>query len=147
MSEHHALISWKKSDAPFTYESYSRDHTWTFGTGHTLAASAAEAFRGNPANVNPEEALVGAASSCHMLTFLAIAARKGLAVESYSDDAVGVLEKGPDHVMRVTRITLRPKIVFAAGVSVSEPELAALHHQAHKGCFIANSIKSEITVE
>ena len=145
MSEHRAKISWTSTDAPFTYDSYSRDHHWAFGTGESLEASSAAEYKGNPTLVNPEEALVAAASSCHMLTFLAVAAKKKIVVLAYEDAAVGHLEKNADGVLAVTRISLYPKIRFAE--PVADDVLDALHHQAHKGCFIANSIKATVTVE
>lgn len=94
--------------------------------------------------MNPEEALVGALSACHMLTFLAIAARSRLTVESYEDDAVGVLEKNESGKLAVTRVTLRPRVVFAEPVDAER--LARLHHTAHENCFIAQSVKTVVTI-
>ena len=96
--------------------------------------------------MNPEEGLVAALSSCHMLVFLAIAAKRKLALDTYSDDAVGVLEKNADGKLAITRVTLRPRIVWSAGVAVSAEDLAKMHHDAHEGCFIANSVKTEVSV-
>lgn len=147
MSEHKSRTSWKRTTADFAPETYSRTHTWTLGSGQSIEASAAPEYKGDATKTNPEEGLVAAASSCHMLTFLAFCARKQLVVDSYDDDAVGVLEKGADGRIAVTRITLRPKVVFADGASVSREDLERLHDQAHRGCFIANSIKSEVLVD
>ncbi|HEU4409182.1 MAG TPA: OsmC family protein [Polyangiaceae bacterium] len=146
MSEHRAHISWQRDGADFGYESYPRDHDWRFGTGSSLRASAAHEYRGNPALPNPEEALVGALSSCHMLTFLAIAARKGLTVDAYEDEAVGHLEKNAEGRLAVTRVLLRPRVRFA-GQAPDAAALAALHESAHRGCFIANSVKTDVRVE
>jgi organic hydroperoxide reductase OsmC/OhrA len=147
MSTHSATIAWKRTTPDFAPQSYIRDHVWTFGTGSTLAASAALDYRGNPELVNPEEALVGALSSCHMLTFLAFAAKKKLVVDTYRDQAVGQLEKGADGKLWVTRVTLQPRVTFAAGTNVDAAELRALHDAAHANCFIANSVKTVVTVE
>jgi organic hydroperoxide reductase OsmC/OhrA len=112
-----------------------------------VPASATKEYRGDPSLVNPEEALVAALSSCHLLTFLAIAAKRKLSLDSYSDDAVGRMEKNEAGRLAITRVTLRPKIVWSAGVTVSSEQLEKLHHEAHEGCFIANSVKTEVTVE
>jgi organic hydroperoxide reductase OsmC/OhrA len=146
MSEHHAVISWARTSKDYTYDSYNRDHEWRFG-GASVSASAAPAYRGNGARVNPEEALVAALSSCHMLTFLAIAAKKRLPLDSYEDEAVGYLEKNAQGKLAITRAILRPKIVWSAGVTVAPAELDKMHHEAHQGCFIANSVKTDVTVE
>jgi organic hydroperoxide reductase OsmC/OhrA len=147
MSEHAARIAWSRGTAAFDYESFSRDHTWTFPDGVTVKASSAPEFRGGDAAVDPEEALVGAVSACHMLTFLAIASKKRIPVDAYEDDAVGVLEKNGDGRLAVTRITLRPRVTFAEPDAVSAEELTRLHDSAHRNCFIANSIRCDVTVE
>ena len=147
MSKHLASLRWNRGDKPFTYEGYSRDHEWIFEGGQRLTGSAAEAFLGSPHGVDPEEALVVALSSCHMLTLLAIAAKKGWTVESYEDDAEGTLGKNEAGKLALTRVTLRPRIVFADDIVLDADTLQYLHHQAHEHCFIANSVKTEITVE
>lgn len=146
MSEHRATIRWVRGDAPFDSRRYSRDHEWIFDGGQRIAASAAPEYLGGERAVDPEEALVAALSSCHMLTLLAIAAKKGWAVDRYEDDAVGVLEKNAGGRLAVTRVTLRPMIVFAEGAAPDADALARLHAQAHEHCFIANSVKTEVTV-
>jgi organic hydroperoxide reductase OsmC/OhrA len=146
MSEHHATISWQRNSADFTYMTYNRAHDWRF-TAATVPASATKEFRGDESRVNPEEALVAALSSCHMLTFLAVAAKRKFSLESYEDAAVGVLEKNAEGKLAITRVTLRPKIVWSGGMSVSPDDLAKLHHDAHEGCFIANSVQTEVVVE
>jgi organic hydroperoxide reductase OsmC/OhrA len=146
MSEHHATISWQRSSADFTYMTYNRAHDWRFNAA-TVPASATKEFRGDESRVNPEEALVAALSSCHMLTFLAVAAKRKFVLEAYEDAAVGVLEKNAEGKLAITRVTLRPKIVWSSGVNVSPDDLAKLHHDAHEGCFIANSVKTEVVVE
>ena len=113
----------------------------------TVPASSAPDFRGEAARVNPEEAFVAALSSCHMLTFLAIAAKKKLSLDSYHDEAVGYLEKNEAGKLAITRVILRPRIQWSEGVTVTEADLDKMHHQAHEGCFIANSVKTNVTVE
>jgi organic hydroperoxide reductase OsmC/OhrA len=95
--------------------------------------------------VDPEEALVAAASSCHMLTFLWVASKRGFVVESYEDDAVGEMTKRESGKEWISKITLAPTIVWI-GTAPSESELAEMHHAAHEGCYIANSIRSEVVV-
>ena len=147
MSKHLASLRWNRDGKPFTYEGYSRDHEWIFEGGQRLTGSAAEAFLGSPHGVDPEEALVVALSSCHMLTLLAIAAKKGWVVESYEDDAEGKLGKNETGKLSLTHVTLRPRIVFAEGTVLDADTLKYLHHQAHEHCFIANSVKTEIAIE
>lgn len=146
MSEHHASITWARGERPFSYEEYGRDHSMTFGTGSSISASAATEYRGNPALPNPEELLVAALSSCHMLTFLAICARKKIVIERYEDAAVGWLERPTGQPMHVTRVVLRPRITFG-GTAPDADAIADLHAQAHHGCFIAQSVKTDVTVE
>jgi organic hydroperoxide reductase OsmC/OhrA len=146
MSEHRATIDWQRSSADFTYMTYNRAHEWRFAAA-TVPASATKEYRGDESRVNPEEALVASLSSCHMLTFLAVAAKRRLSLDSYRDEAVGVLEKNAEGKLAITRVTLRPQIKWSAGLTVSASDLEKMHHDAHVGCFIANSVKTEITVE
>jgi len=147
MSEHRATIIWNRDSDDFSYEAYSRDHTWEFENGVNIQASAAPEFRGSSENIDPEEAFVAALSSCHMLTFLAIAARKRFVVDSYTDIAVGYLEKNAHGKLAVTRVSLRPKVSFSKEACPSSEELEKLHHLAHAECFIANSVHTSISVE
>jgi len=146
MSEHRVGIIWERGSAPFEYESFSRDHVWTFSGGQRVRASAAPGFFGNADCSNPEEALVAALASCHMLTFLAIAAKKRLVVARYEDEAVGILGKDEEGRYAVTRIVLRPRVEFEGRVPEAG-ELERLHASAHRHCFIAHSIRSEVQVE
>ena len=146
MSAHRTRIHWARGDVPFTYESYDRTHRWRFEGGTEFDASSAPEFRGRAELPNPEEALVAALSSCHMLTFLAIAARRRLVVESYDDDAVGHMEKNADGKLAVTRVELHPRIRFSGEKQPTVEELARLHELSHKECFIANSVKTEVSV-
>jgi organic hydroperoxide reductase OsmC/OhrA len=146
MSEHRADIHWQRDGVAFDYESYSRDHNWDFGHGLQVPASAAPEYLGHAERCDPEQALVAALSSCHMLTFLAIAAKKGFVVDEYHDQAVGVLEKNAEGRLAITRVTLRPRIRFGAERVPSADETRRMHESAHRNCFIANSVRTEVTV-
>jgi organic hydroperoxide reductase OsmC/OhrA len=146
MSEHRAHIDWKRDTPDFRHESYSRSHTWRFEGGVEVPASAAPDYQGDPTRVDPEAGLVATISSCHMLTFLALAARRRLTVNAYRDDAVGFMEKNAEGKLAVTRVVLRPAVEFE-GTQPSAADLDKLHHLAHEHCFIANSVRTEVTVE
>lgn len=146
MSEHRSRVSWSRGAVPFGYETYDRTHRWRFGGGAELEASAAPEYRGRAELPNPEEALVAALSSCHMLTFLAIAARRRFVVESYEDDALGRMEKNDDGKLAVTQVELHPRVIFSGEKHPTADELAKLHEVAHRECFIANSVKTRVTV-
>jgi organic hydroperoxide reductase OsmC/OhrA len=147
MSEHKVTLTWQRGDTPFEYQKYPRDHTWKFDGGHEMTATAAPAYLGNPKNVDPEEAFVASLSSCHMLTFLAIACKQKFVLDEYVDDAVGHMDKNAEGKMAITRVTLEPKIKFSGDKQPTADELDKLHHAAHENCFIANSVKTEVTVE
>ncbi|WP_406693681.1 OsmC family protein [Singulisphaera sp. Ch08] len=147
MSEHTVDVSWVRETPDFAYENYNRDHDWTFDAGVTIRASAAPAYLGSESCVDPEEAFVASLSSCHMLTFLAIAAKKRYVVDGYKDRAVGVLAKDASGRLAVVRVTLRPEVTFGGEKRPTPDELRQLHEQAHHGCFIANSVKTEVSVE
>ena len=148
MSEHHATIVWKRASADFTYETYNRSHEMRFDGGKiVLPASAAVRYKGDADRVDPEEAFVASLSSCHMLTFLAICAKKRLTVDAYEDDAMGWLEDAGQGKLWMARVTLRPRVRFAPGTAVSAADLAHIHHSSHEHCFIANSVKTVVSVE
>jgi len=148
MTEHVATLSWKRNTPDFAYPTYVRDHELTLGPAKTaLHASSAPTYLGNAALPNPEDLLVAALSSCHMLTFLAVAAKKGFIVDSYEDEAVGTLEKNAEGRIAVTRTVLRPRIVYGGEKRPDADAEQALHESAHRGCFIANSVKTIVTVE
>jgi organic hydroperoxide reductase OsmC/OhrA len=143
MTEHRIKLNWEKGDAPFTYEAYPRNHAIAFKNGQdVLVASASPPYRGDAGKADPEDLLVAALSSCHMLSFLAIAAKKKLTVNSYQDDAVGFLENDGGKLW-ITRVILRPKVAIDADAET----LAHIHHLAHEACFIANSVKTQVSVE
>lgn len=149
--EYRAAVSWSRGDAKFIDNRYSRAHSWTFDGGITVPASSAPSSVRLPYSVaeavDPEEALVASASSCHMLTFLYVAAKAGFVVDSYRDDAVGTMTKNERGKLFVSRITLRPAITFGGDKTPTADELDSLHHRAHDECYIANSILSEVVVE
>jgi organic hydroperoxide reductase OsmC/OhrA len=151
MSEHKAIIRWKRTSPDFLKGKYSREHTWTFDGGLTVPASPTPAVvpapYSNPANVDPEEAFVASVSSCHMLTFLYLAAKQGFQVDSYDDDAVGEMGKNERGVPWVSVITLNPKIVYSGEKLPTPADQERLHHLAHEQCYISNSIKTKVTVD
>ena len=147
MSEHKITLIWKRGDTPFEYQKYPRDHTWKFEGGHEMQASAAPAYLGNAKLVNPEEAFVAALSSCHMLTFLAVACKKKFVLDEYVDEAVGHMEKNAEGKLAITRVMLRPRLKFSGDKQPTAEEIEEMNHMAHEQCFIANSVKTEITIE
>jgi organic hydroperoxide reductase OsmC/OhrA len=150
MSEHRAFVSWSNAGPDFCAGKYSREHTWRFDGGATIAASPAPSVVpapwSNPALIDPEEAFVASASSCHMLTFLWLAGRKGFVIERYEDEAVGVMAKNERGVPWVSTITLNVRIAYSGAKVPSPEEEDALHHHAHEQCFIAQSVRTEIKV-
>ena len=149
MSTHKARVAWT-SDGDFASGRYSRRHRWSFDGGAIVTASSSPdvvpAPMSDPAGVDPEEALVASASSCHMLWFLHLARDAGLDVAAYRDSAVGTMGKDPRGRMAMTRIVLRPEIEFAGDPPAADA-LARLHEEAHERCFIANSLRTEVRVE
>ncbi|OJT94975.1 MAG: hypothetical protein BGN82_09505 [Alphaproteobacteria bacterium 65-7] len=143
MTEHRIALRWTGGGKPFTYESYPREHEIVFKNGQDrMTASAAPAYRGDGVHGDPEDLLVAALSSCYMLSFLAICSKKKITVESYQDDAVGLLEDDGG-TLWIKHVTLRPKVVASADAATLEQ----VHHLAHRACFIANSVKTQVTVE
>jgi organic hydroperoxide reductase OsmC/OhrA len=143
VAEHHVKLIWEKGDAPFTYNAYPRNHSLSFKNGLAkIVASAAPAYKGDPTLADPEDLLVASLSSCHMLSFLAVASKKKVTVTSYEDDAVGFLENDNGKLW-MTRVILKPKVTCDASAVL----LAEIHHGAHETCFIANSVKTEVLVE
>ena len=150
MSEHRATIRWKRGSAEFLKGKYSREHTWTFDGGVTVPASPSPAVvpvpYSNPAHVDPEEAYVAAVSSCHMLTFLHLAAQQGFQVDSYDDEAAGTMTKNEHGVEWISSITLRPRLAYSGPKLPTLADEDRLHHLAHQRCYVANSIKTEVKI-
>jgi organic hydroperoxide reductase OsmC/OhrA len=151
MSTYTATIRWtRQDDGDFAKGQYSRAHEWEFDGGVTVPASPSPHVVPAPWSdfnaIDPEEAFVASLSSCHMLFFIDFARRGGFVVESYVDEAEGVLEKRPDGKMAMTRVTLHPRVTWG-GSQPDEAAIADLHHRAHEACYIANSVNSEVIVE
>jgi organic hydroperoxide reductase OsmC/OhrA len=150
MAAYTATVAWKRGEAePFTDNKYSRGHQWSFDGGVTFRASSSPHVVprfSDPAGVDPEEAFVASLSSCHMLTFLYHAAKKGFVVDSYEDTAEGAMGKTPEGRFWVSKVTLKPRIAWG-GPAPDTAALDALHHAAHDECFIANSVKTDVRVE
>jgi organic hydroperoxide reductase OsmC/OhrA len=151
MSRYTANVSWTRGDAKFTDNRYGRRHVWRFDGGVEVPGSSSPHSVPLPYScaeaVDPEEALVASISSCHMLWFLSIAAKRGHRVDAYEDDAEGVMEKAADGRMSMTRVALRPRITFGGERVPSPADIEAMHDEAHHECYIANSVKAEIVVE
>jgi organic hydroperoxide reductase OsmC/OhrA len=151
VAEYKAVISWRRDDAIFTDNRYRRAHVWSFDGGVDVPASSSPESVPVPlseaAAVDPEEAFVASLSSCHMLWFLSIAAKRGFTVDEYRDDASGTLARNIGGKVVMTLVTLRPAVVFSGKTLPSEEELVELHHTAHEECYIANSVKTEVRCE
>ena len=151
MSEYTATIKWQSGDGDFLAEDYSRGHVWIFDGGLTVPASASPHIVPLPnsvaENVDPEEAFVASVSSCHMLFFLSLAARRGIDIASYTDEASGTLAKGHDGKLAMTSVTLRPRAKYGSDSEPDRATIEKLHHRAHELCFIANSVKTEVVTE
>jgi organic hydroperoxide reductase OsmC/OhrA len=150
MAQYRATIDWAlQEDAEaFLKGRYGRAHSISFAE-HVVPGTASQHVVGKwaaPGAVDPEEMLVASISTCHMLTFLHVARLKGFAITRYRDAAVGLMEKDADGRMAITRVTLRPEITYQ-GKRPTDAERDHMHHEAHEECFIANSVKTEITVE
>jgi organic hydroperoxide reductase OsmC/OhrA len=148
MAVHTATIEWVCDNRKFTDNQYSRAHTWRFDGGLVVPASSSPHVvrvpLSNPANVDPEEAFVAALSSCHMLWFLNLAALKGYVVDSYADPAQGFMEKNTTGKEWVSRVVLRPHVVFSGAKVPIDADVEGLHHEAHAECFLANSVKTSV---
>jgi organic hydroperoxide reductase OsmC/OhrA len=151
MSEHKSVISWSRDGAAFTDNRYSRGHRWLFDGGVEVPASASPHVVPLPmsvaAAVDPEEAFVASLSSCHMLWFLSIAAQRGYLIESYRDEAVGVMTKDTAGKQSMTRVTLHPEVRFGGERRPRSDEVSAMHHEAHEQCYIARSVKTDVRCE
>lgn len=150
MSEYTAIVYWQRLGAVFTDNQYSRAHEWRFDGGVTVPGSSSPHVvrvpLSDPNAVDPEEAFIASLSSCHMLFFLSFAAARGFVVDTYEDQAVGVLAKNEAGRMAMTVVTLRPKAVFSGKQPTAE-QLNELHHRSHDECFIASSVKTDVRCE
>ena len=143
-----ATVVWERApEEAFTDNRYGRGHSWAFDGGVVLRASSSPHVvprYSDPAGVDPEEAFVASLSSCHMLTFLYLAAKAGLVIDRYEDEAEGVMEKTGQGRVWVSRVTLRPRIRWGQDPAPDAVEILRLHHAAHDECFIANSVRTEV---
>jgi organic hydroperoxide reductase OsmC/OhrA len=150
MGKHQVRIAWRRGDAAFVDSRYSRAHEWIFDGGARVPGSSSPFVvpvpLSDPARVDPEEALVAAASSCHMLWFLSIAAGKGFVVDTYEDQAVGTMGRNAQGKVAMTRIALRPDIRFS-GDGPTARQVREMHEASHGCCMVANSLITEIVVE
>ena len=152
MSSYTATIRWKRLEGQgFDQGRYSRAHEWAFDGGAVVPASASPHIVPAPwsddRGVDPEEAFIASLSSCHMLFFVDFARRAGFIVDAYIDDAEGVMEQGDDGRTAMTRVMLRPRVSWSGVGQPDDAQIAELHHQAHDACFLANSVKTQVTVE
>jgi len=146
-----AKVTWDRAGAPFVDHRYSRAHAWHFDGGLEVPASSSPLSvpvpMSDPAALDPEEALVASVSSCHMLFFLAFAAKGGFVVDEYRDSAEGIMDKNAAGKMAMVRFILRPAVVFGGEREPTAAQLDALHHAAHEHCYIANSLLAEVIIE
>jgi organic hydroperoxide reductase OsmC/OhrA len=148
--EYRANIRWDRGEAAFSDGRYSRGHVWRFDGGIEVPGSSSPSVLPPPLSqedaVDPEEAFVAALSSCHMLTFLAIAAKQRHVVDSYEDRAVGVMTKNERGKLFVSKVILDPHIVFSGDRRPTPDAIADMHRLSHQECFIANSVLTEVVV-
>ena len=151
MGQYRAVINWFRDGAVFTDSRYSRGHRWSFDGGVEVPASSSPHVVPLPCSVaeavDPEEAFVAALSNCHMLWFLAIAAKRGFVVDSYHDEAIGIMAQNADDKLAITQVTLRPTVMFGGARLPSREEIEGMHHESHEQCFIASSVKTDVRCE
>ena len=151
MAEHTCTVAWERGSADFLDRRYSRAHTWTFDGGAVVRGSPSPHIvpppGSDPAAVDPEEAFVASLSSCHMLWFLDLAARRGYRIDRYVDHAVGTMGRNAAGKLAMTRVVLRPAVTFGPGPQPDAGIFNALHHEAHAQCFIANSVTTDVVCE
>ena len=151
MGVHTASVRWERGEQPFLDNRYSRLHRWRFDGGYEVPGSSSPHVvaepMSDPRGVDPEEAFVASLSSCHMLWFLSLAAARRFRVDRYEDDAEGTMAKNAAGKRAVTQVTLRPAVRFSGEKVPTPEEIARLHHEAHEGCFIANSVRTEVRCE
>jgi len=147
MSSFSIGLSWQRSTSDFDVKTFSRDHVWRLAGGQIVQGSSAPDYSGNPKMSNPEEALLAALSSCHMLTFLSIAALRKLMVDRYEDEPVAELGKNEKGKIMVARMILRPQVTFGGATIPDENTVWQLHRKAKENCFVGNSLLSQVMLE
>lgn len=139
-------INWKRT-TDFTYDHFNRNHTIKLSGPQIVNNSAALLYKGDADKTNPEELLISALASCHMLTFLAVASKSGYTVDIYNDQAKATLDKNEEGRLAITQIDLMPTIKFSGEKIPDDLQLKSLHDKAHRNCFIANSIKAKVNIQ
>jgi organic hydroperoxide reductase OsmC/OhrA len=151
MATYKATIRWERGEQAFVDNRYSRTHTWTFDGGAVVPASSSPHSvplpRSDARAVDPEEAFVASLSSCHMLWFLYIAAKRGVRVDEYVDEPIGTMALNAEGKLAMTRVVLHPRVTFSSEPRPRREDIDAMHHEAHVECFIANSVKTEVVCE
>jgi organic hydroperoxide reductase OsmC/OhrA len=151
MSAYTATLTWKRGDQAFSDGKYSRGHDIAFDGGFKIVGSASPHVVRPPLSredaADPEELMVAALASCHMLFFLDFARRAGFVIDNYVDAPEGVLAKGGDGKIQMTKVTMRPRVEWSGEKRPSAEEIHDLHHKSHDACFIANSFKGEVVIE
>jgi organic hydroperoxide reductase OsmC/OhrA len=146
MSDLAIELHWHRAEAALKPGKYAAEHTVRYNNSHEVQVDAAPDWGGRPENTNPEQALASALSSCHMMTFLALAAKAGWPVASYHDYAEAHLGKNAAGQMSVTRIDLHPVVRFDTGFNVDDGTLAQMQDRAHRYCFIANTLADSVEI-
>ena len=139
-------LSWKLGEGKMTPGNYSNQHQITFTPNIKITGDSAPDWRGNELNSNPEQTLAASLSSCHMMTFLALAAKMNWPVLSYTDNAIATLGKNSKGLMSVTKLELNPLVTFSDKFRVNPSEMKKMQDRAHRYCFIANSLSEEVKV-
>ena len=151
MAQYVAEILWLRGEQDFLSNRYSRLHAIRFDGGVEVPGSSSPHVvpvpMSEPCAVDPEEAFVASLSSCHMLWFLSIAAKRRFSVDRYLDAAVGTMAKNAAGKMAMTVVTLRPEVTFSGEMHPTQAQIVQMHHEAHEECFIANSVKTEVRCE
>ena len=151
MARYGAELFWTREGADFQGKRYSRRHTLRFDGGLEIPASASPTTVPEPMSdasaLDPEEAFVASLASCHLLWFLAVAAERGFCVDSYRDRPIGALDRGADGRLAITKVVLRPELVFSGDSRPTAEKIRELHGLAHERCFIANSVKTVVRCE
>jgi organic hydroperoxide reductase OsmC/OhrA len=145
VSEHRAAVAWRRTTSGFGYDDFNREHEVAFEDGVAVAGDAAADYGGQGAGIDPEALFAASLAACHMLSFLAVAARMRIVVDAYADEAVATVAKDAEGRLAVTRVALRPRVTFAGEVAARKR--AQLHELAHRNCFGANAVKAEIVIE
>lgn len=146
MSELSIELQWQRAEPELQPGKYSNAHTVQYNDSHSVKADAAPDWGGDPGNTNPEQAFAASLSSCHMMTFLALAAKAKWPVADYQDHATAHLGKNAKGRMSVTRVDLHPVVRFDEGFTVDAQDLEQMQHRAHRYCFVANALADSVEI-